>query len=98
MGDITIRTSSNQDRNAIGDLAALDSQSRPHGDALLAFEGDELVAALPFDGGRPIADPFHHTAEIVDLLQLRAAQAQMPAAMRRQRHIRDLGLAGGRAA
>lgn len=98
MGDITIRRSRSQDQEAIGTLAQLDSQTRPHGDALLAFDGDELVAALPLDGGRPIADPFQRTAEIVDLLQLRAAQAEMPATARRHRHLRGLGLVEGRAA
>ena len=98
MGDITIRRSNNQDRNAIAKLAELDSQKRPQGRALLAFDGEELVAALPLDGGRAIADPFHRTAEIVDLLRLRAAQAEMPASVRRQHHLRGLGLAEGRTA
>ena len=77
MSNITIRRSTDRDQAAIGTLAQLDSQERPQGDALLAFEDDELVAALPLDGSRAIADPFHHTAEIVDLLQLRAAQVEL---------------------
>ena len=56
------------------------------------------MAALPLDGGEPIADPFHHTAEIVDLLRLRAAQAEAPATVRRSRHLRRLGVVEGRAA
>ena len=59
MGVITIRRSRNQDLDAIGRLAALDSRHEPRGEALLAFEGEELVAALPLDGGEAIADPFH---------------------------------------
>jgi hypothetical protein len=98
MGDITIRRATEQDRNAIGRLAALDSSKAPSGAALLAFDDGELVAALPFDGNGPIADPFHRTADIVDLLRLRAAQAEMPATVRRHRHLGALGLADGRAA
>ena len=98
MGDITIRRANGRDREAIQRLAALDSQRAPEGGSLLAFDGDELVAALPLEGGRAVADPFHRTAEIVDLLRLRAAQAEMPASVRRQHHLRRLGLAEGRTA
>ena len=98
MGDITIRRSNGKDQAAIDRLAALDSQRGPQGDTLLGFDGEALVAAVPVDGGRPIADPFRRTAEIVDLLLLRAAQGEMPTTVRRQRHLRRLGLAEGRAA
>jgi hypothetical protein len=33
-----------------------------------------VVAALPLDGGRPLADPFRRTAGAVELLALRARQ------------------------
>jgi hypothetical protein len=98
MGVITIRRSQNQDSDAIGRLAGLDSRHEPRGDALLAFDNEALVAALPLDGGEAIADPFHYTAEIVDLLRLRAAQGEAPATVRRERHLRRLGLVEGRAA
>ncbi len=71
---IIIRRSTDDDRAAILALAALDSRPAPAGDALLAFAGRELRAALPLDGGTPVADPFHPTAEVVDLLRLRADQ------------------------
>jgi len=98
MGVITIRRSRDQDSAALGRLAELDSRREPRGQALLAFEGEELVAALPLDGGEPIADPFHHTAEIVDLLRLRAGQAKAPFAIRRRRHPGRFGMVEGRAA
>ena len=98
MGVITIRRSNHHDRDVLGRLAELDSRHAPRGDALLAFDDRELVAALPLEGGEPIADPFHYTAEVVDLLRLRAAQGEMPATVRRQRHLRRLGLAEGRVA
>jgi hypothetical protein len=71
---ITIRRSTQGDRAGIMRLAALDDRAVPAGDALLAFVGDELRAALSLCGGRIVADPFHLTQDIVDLLVLRAAQ------------------------
>jgi hypothetical protein len=80
MGDIiTIRRSTGTDTKAIGRLAQLDSRPAPRGDALLAFVDDELLAAMPLDGGDAVADPFHRTAEVVDLLKLRAGQARSAA-------------------
>ena len=72
---IIIRRSTDEDRLAIVELAALDSRRAPQGEALLAFIGTELRAALPLDRGEAIADPFQHTAELVDLLRVRATQA-----------------------
>jgi hypothetical protein len=46
--------------------------------------GGELVAALPLDGGRPLADPFTHTTDIVRMLELRAAQLTADGRLRRQ--------------
>ena len=71
---LNLRLATNSDQSAVTKLAALDSEKVPTGDALLAFVGDSLVAALPLDGGRPLADPFRHTADIVELLTVRAAQ------------------------
>jgi hypothetical protein len=59
---------------AIERLAQLDSTRRPSGRVLVAAVGGEPRAALPLDGGRAIADPFHRTAELVSLLELRIAQ------------------------
>jgi hypothetical protein len=71
---ITIRTATEQDRGALARLAALDEAAMPSGDALLALVDGEPMAALPLDGGAPVADPFHRTAELVALLEMRAAQ------------------------
>jgi hypothetical protein len=54
-------------------LAALDGRPAPAGEALLAFVDGELRAALSLAGGDAVADPFHRTAELVDLLRYRAA-------------------------
>jgi hypothetical protein len=66
---ITIRRSTTGDAAAVARIAALDSARAPEGDALLAFVGGELRAVLPLDGERPLADPFHRTAELVELLR-----------------------------
>jgi hypothetical protein len=71
---LKIRQADPIDEAAIARLAQLDSADAPHGELLLAESGDEVVAALPVEGGRPIADPFRNTAEVVDLLRLRARQ------------------------
>ena len=72
---ITIRHSHQADHQALARLAALDD--RPglvDDDVLLGFVDGELRAAFAPSGGQSIADPFAHTAELVDLLELRAAQ------------------------
>jgi hypothetical protein len=66
---ITIRRSTTSDAAAVARIAALDSGRAPEGDAMLAFVGGELRAVLPLDGGRALADPFHRTAELVELLR-----------------------------
>jgi hypothetical protein len=70
---VTIRTSTDQDQKAISRLAELDSRKAPQGPALLGIVEGELQAALPLNGGPAVADPFRQTAEIVELLQVRAA-------------------------
>jgi hypothetical protein len=71
---ITIRRSTTGDDVAVARIAALDSGRAPEGDAMLAFVGGELRAVLPLDGGRPLADPFHRTAELVELLRFSVAR------------------------
>jgi hypothetical protein len=82
---ITIRRSTPEDTAAIARIAALDSRRTPRSDALLAFSDSELRAVLPLDGSGAIADPFEHTAAIVDLLEIRAAHITGAPATRRPR-------------
>jgi len=74
MIDITVRRSVAADRTDLDRLAALDSATPPRGPALIAEADSRMLAALPLGSGRPIADPFEPTAEIVALLELRAEQ------------------------
>jgi hypothetical protein len=74
MTNLTVRYSVASDLSELVRLAALDSATPPRGPALVAEADSRMIAALPLSSGRPIADPFEPTAEIVALLQLRAEQ------------------------
>ena len=74
MTNITVRRAVRGDDTALARLAALDNASPPRGPALIAEADSRMLAALPLGSGRPIADPFEPTAEVVALLELRATQ------------------------
>ncbi len=74
MQNVTVRRSTSADESALARLAALDSASPPRGPALIAEADTRMLAALPLGAGRPIADPFEPTAELVQLLELRRSQ------------------------
>ncbi|MEA2360903.1 MAG: hypothetical protein QOD71_48 [Thermoleophilaceae bacterium] len=74
MTNLTVRHAVASDLSELARLAALDSGTPPRGPALVAEADSRMLAALPLGSGRPIADPFEPTAEIVALLQLRAEQ------------------------
>ncbi len=65
---VTIRIARPSDDQALRRLAELDSRRLPKGEILVAALGDELAAALPLDGGEPVADPFLPTGGLVALL------------------------------
>ena len=71
---ITIRHATEVDAAALARLAQLDGQRVPAGDSLLAYVGEELRAAVPLKGNAALADPFHLTRDVVELLRLRARQ------------------------
>lgn len=71
---ITLRYAVAADSPRLRELAALDCARPPAGRALVAEVDGWLRAALPLDGGAPIADPFHRGLELVELLRLRAGQ------------------------
>ena len=73
-GCITIRAAGVDDAAALRRLAALDSAPALRGEALLAEVDGQPLAALGLASGRVVADPFRLTAELGDLLRLRAAQ------------------------
>jgi hypothetical protein len=67
-----LRYAAAADAERLRNLAELDSAEPPAGPALVAEIDGRIRAALPLNGGEPIADPFHRGAELVDLLRLRA--------------------------
>ena len=72
---ISIRPATEADSPTLLRLAALDSAPAPRGPVLVADLGGEIVAARSLTRARSIADPFRPTADIRELLELRAAQA-----------------------
>jgi hypothetical protein len=70
---ISIRHSTPADADAVERLAALDSAAAPRGELLIASVDGEPQAALELATGAAIADPFRPTAQLVDLLRVRAA-------------------------
>jgi len=70
---IIIRHAGSADSKAITRLAALDDRAVPKGDALLAFVDGDLAVARA-SNGHSVADPFRRTAELRELVALRAVQ------------------------
>ncbi|HEY1539802.1 MAG TPA: hypothetical protein VGF63_10425 [Solirubrobacteraceae bacterium] len=69
---IVIRHSVAEDVHTLTGLAELDSRKPLAGPALLAEVDGVARAALDLWDGSVAADPFAHTAELVELLRLRA--------------------------
>ncbi len=72
--DITLRFGFPDDERALAELAALDSSEPPPHPLLVAEVGDELRAALSLRTGASIADPFHPTEPLLELLRARSRQ------------------------
>ena len=72
---LTIRHATAADEADLTRLAALDSSRVPSGELLVAELDGNLVAALSIDTGAAIADPFEHTAAIVDSMRAQARES-----------------------
>jgi hypothetical protein len=70
--DITIRLALPADRSGLSRLAGRDSASLPAEPLLVAEVGGSLRAAMSLTNGAVVADPFHRTAELVEMLGIRA--------------------------
>lgn len=79
-GPVTIRHAGPEDREAVARLAELDERPAPSGAVLVAEVEEQILAALPLDGGAPVAHPLRPTAGLVDLLELRSRQLEREAA------------------
>jgi hypothetical protein len=99
---VLIRAARGSDGAELERIAQLDSSRVPAGSLLVAESDGRIVAAIASATGEAIADPFLPTADVVALLQLRAASASAPRgrrvrAARRGARRRGAHL-GGRAA
>jgi hypothetical protein len=82
---ITIRPACSADASALARLAELDSAAALSLPALIAEVADDVRAAVSLYDGAAIADPFNHTAGMVQLLHARAAQLRRGQPVRRRR-------------
>ncbi|MGH2867028.1 MAG: hypothetical protein ACRDNK_05590 [Solirubrobacteraceae bacterium] len=80
---VTLRFGSAADEDTLARLAALDSAELPAYPVLLAEVDGRLLAALGLSDGTAIADPFHRTADLIDLLRARAHHLDGTGGMRR---------------
>jgi hypothetical protein len=71
---ITIRRAGAADGESLVRLAGLDCKQVPPGDCLIAEVDGEQLAAVALETGEVLADPFHPTAHLVEMLRLRAAR------------------------
>ena len=67
-----IRQATAQDAGALRRLAELDSAPQLTGRALIGEIDGAPAAALSLDDGAVVADPFHHTAQLVATMRVRA--------------------------
>jgi hypothetical protein len=72
--DVTIRRTGAADGEALIRLAGLDSKHVPAGDFLIAEVDGEGWAAVALESDEVLADPFRPTADLVEMLRLRAAR------------------------
>jgi len=75
---LTIRHASAADEADLTRLAALDSSRVPSGELIVAQLDGRLVAALSVDTGAAIADPFEHTAAILDSMRAQVRSSRQP--------------------
>lgn len=69
---VTVRLAAPADVGALERLAGLDSRPLPSGPHLVAERDGQIDAALSLSTGELIADPFHRTAELRELLRCHA--------------------------
>ena len=76
LNELVLRADRPTDEQALRQLAALDSVRPIKGRALLAEVDGRAVAAIGIDDGKVVADPFEHTAEVVEILKVRAERLE----------------------
>lgn len=87
-GKVTLRFGSPDDVNRLARLAALDSAKPLDLPVLLAEADGQLLAALALSDGSAVADPFHPTADLIELLRARARHLEGNADVERRGRVR----------
>jgi hypothetical protein len=81
---VTIRYAFPDDASALTRLAALDSSEPPTAPVLVAEVEGELRAAISLSDGFVVADPFHPSTGLLELLAARAVQLTDASGSRRR--------------
>lgn len=84
--EMVLRADRPTDEATLRRIAALDSSRPLKGRALVAEIDGRAVAAIGLNDHRVVADPFVKTAEVVELLQVRAERMQPVAEEAEGRH------------
>ena len=84
---ITVRRADHRDAPALAALAQLDSAAPLAEPVLVAEAAGRPRAALSLADGAAIADPFHPSANLVELLRVHAAQLAEHGRESRLRHV-----------
>jgi hypothetical protein len=84
---ITVRRADHRDAAVLRSLAQLDSAEPLAGPVLIAEAGGVPRAALSLADGTSVADPFHPTAGLVELLSLHAKQLAREGRESRLAHV-----------
>jgi hypothetical protein len=93
---VTIRRATSADANDLDRLAGLDSKPLPSDDFVLAEVDGDARAAIGVRTGTVVATPFHPTAELAELLRLRASSLRCSGGSKRaaRRSLRRVVAAG----
>ena len=79
----TVRFATESDRGALARLAVLDSTRALTYPVLVGESAGDLVAARSLHDGHEAADPFKPTADVLDLVRVRASQCESARSPRR---------------
>ena len=75
---VVLRPATSADAEAIGRVAQLDTRPLPPGPHLVAERGGRIEAAISLKTGEVVANPFSPTADLRELLRVRAAELAPP--------------------
>ena len=74
---VTLRSAEDADRDSLDRLAQLDSRPLPPGPHLVAEREGRIEAAICLVTGELVADPFHRTTELCELLRCHAGPVRV---------------------